>query len=213
MGSLTPGVVLLRLVVAIVSGLVIGLERERLEKAAGLRTLALVSGGSAIFVLAASEVLPGEAVRMSAGIATGVGFLGAGAILRDRGEVMGLTTAATVWIAAALGISAAYGNFVLTGVGAALTLFVLTVLAMINLGRFQQDVRTYEVVYAQETWDEITAASCLSGAGLRVSLLSVAWSREGVIAEWRALGRHADHERGLACLRDAESVSSFTVRV
>ena len=206
------GEAVVRLAVAAVAGIVVGFERERLEKAAGLRTLALVSSGSALFVIAALVVQPGEASRMAAGVATGVGFLGAGAILRDRGEVVGLTTAATVWIAAALGISAATGAYLLTAAGGALTLFVLWVLGLLDLRRLQQDARTYEVVYSGEAWDEVAAARCLADAGLRVALLSITWSARGMKAEWRAVGRRPSHDRGLACLRDSEMVESFRVR-
>lgn len=204
--------VLLRLAVAVAAGLVIGLERERREKAAGLRTLALVSTGSATFVLAALLVQPQEAIRMSAGIATGVGFLGAGAILRERGEVTGLTTAATVWIAAALGIAAAAGAYVLAVLGTALTLFVLTVLAMVDLTQMQQDARTYEVSYNDASWEELPASQCLKDAGLRVLMLSMSWSESGVVASWRVIGHRKDHARGMACLRKDASVTSFTVR-
>lgn len=133
MESLGVGEVLLRLTVAAVAGLLIGFERERRERTAGLRTLALVSSGSAILVLGAILVAPAEAVRMAAGIITGVGFLGAGAILQDRGEVIGLTTAATVWIAAGLGISAALGAFALTFSGTVLTLLILAMIGLIDL--------------------------------------------------------------------------------
>lgn len=203
---------LVRLAVAVVGGLVIGLERERREKAAGLRTLTLVSVGSATFVLASLMTEPREAVRMAAGIATGVGFLGAGAILRERGEVTGLTTAATVWIAAALGIAAAMGSYVLAVLATSLTLFVLTVLGLIDLSQVQQDARTYEVAYDAALWEEAPAAACLKDAGLRVNLLSAAWSQTEVVASWRAVGRRQDHERGMACLHASESVTSFTVR-
>lgn len=206
------GDLLLRLVVAAAAGVLVGFERERREKAAGLRTLTLVSTGSALFVLSALTFLPGEGVRMSAGIATGVGFLGAGAILRDRGEVLGLTTAATVWIAAALGIAAASGALLLTVVGTAASLLILTVLGMIDFSAMQQDARTYEVAYTGSSWSEAEASRYLAGTGLKVSLLSVSWSAEGVTAVWRAVGRRALHEALSASLVDAPGVSSFTVR-
>lgn len=212
MEAIGAGQVLVRLAVAVLAGMAVGIERERLEKAAGLRTLALVSSGSALFVLTSLMLVPAESMRLAAGVATGVGFLGAGAILRDRGEVVGLTTAATVWMAAALGIASAAGAYTLTAAGVVLTLFVLWILGLLDLGRLQQDVRTYEVAYSGEPWDEVAAARCLADAGLRVTLLRVAWSPEGMQAEWRALGKPRDHERGMACLRDSGDVASFTVR-
>jgi len=212
MEPLGAGEVLLRLGIAAAVGMAIGLERERREKAAGLRTLALVSTGSAIFVLAAMQLAPAETVRMAAGIATGIGFLGAGAILRDEGQVIGLTTAAAVWISAALGIASAGGAYVLAAIGTALTLFVLTVLPFIDLGPAQMDARTYEVKYKQPAWDEESAARCLVEAGLRPSLSSVAWSDQGVSAVWRVVGRRERHEKAMRSLREDGAVASFVVK-
>lgn len=117
----------LRILFAMALGAVIGWERETSGKSAGLRTLMIVSVSSAIFVIAAQEAaqLHGEvvdSVRALQGIAQGVGFLGAGIILQAKREVRGLTTAASVWAAAALGYCAAVGMYAL-GVAGALALF------------------------------------------------------------------------------------------
>jgi putative Mg2+ transporter-C (MgtC) family protein len=123
----------LRLLVATVAGMVIGLNRDIHNKPIGMRTLGLVSLGSAIVILSGS-VYEGlhfgqDAVsRVVQGILTGLGFLGAGAILRgkDGQEVQGLTTASTVWIAAALGVTAGLGAWFITIAGTLVTLFLLT---------------------------------------------------------------------------------------
>lgn len=211
MDHLSIADILLRLGAAAAAGLVVGLEREQHEKAAGLRTLALVSIGSALLVITAALVAPAEIVRMAAGIATGVGFLGAGAILRERGEVTGLTTAATVWTAAALGAAAAAGAFVLTAFGTALALVVLEVLRLVDLRSAQQDARVYEVTFAGAEWDEAAARRCLAEAGLRTTLMGLAWSRDEVVATWRVVGRWERHEKGIAALRDAPSVRALRV--
>ena len=103
--------VFVRLGAALVVGSIIGLDRELRGKPAGLRTVALVSLGSAVFVLTAAGAEGGPsadaASRVIQGIVTGVGFLGAGTIIRGRTEqsVKGLTTAASVWLAAGAGIA------------------------------------------------------------------------------------------------------------
>jgi hypothetical protein len=101
---------LIHIAVAAAAGMLIGLEREWREKSAGFRTLTLVSTGSAIFVLAAVAYIPAEVERIMAGIATGIGFLGAGAIIQSRGTAFGLTTAASVWMASALGVACTSGR-------------------------------------------------------------------------------------------------------
>jgi putative Mg2+ transporter-C (MgtC) family protein len=100
--------VLLRLGAAVLVGAIIGFDREIRNKPAGLRTMALVALGSAVFAMTAVHDTSTEGVsRAIQGIVTGVGFLGAGAIVRGRaGEpVEGLTTAASIWLAAAIGIA------------------------------------------------------------------------------------------------------------
>ena len=125
----------LRLILAAALGGVLGYERERQGKAAGLRTHMLVALGSALFVLAAVEAgaAPGDVTRVVQGIATGIGFVGAGAILKlaDQGhvQVRGLTTASTVWIAAAVGIAVGTGRIWLPVFSTALSLIILVVLA------------------------------------------------------------------------------------
>lgn len=121
----------LRLVVAFVVGAVVGVERERRAKAAGLRTHMLVSGGAAIFTIASLTLfgggVSGDQGRVAAQIVTGVGFLGAGAILRSGVSVSGLTTAATIWVAAGLGMLAGGGAYLLALVSVILTVVSLRI--------------------------------------------------------------------------------------
>jgi putative Mg2+ transporter-C (MgtC) family protein len=121
----------LRLVVAFVVGAIVGIERERRAKAAGLRTHMLVAGGSAIFTIASLTLFgggtTGDRGRVAAQIVTGIGFLGAGAIIRSGASVSGLTTAATIWVAAGLGMLAGGGAYALAVVSAALTVIALRI--------------------------------------------------------------------------------------
>ena len=134
---------ILRLLAAAATGGLIGLDRDMIGKPIGMRTLALVGLGSALVALSAlafgnlhehpdamARVIQGTLT----GVLTGVGFIGAGAVLRDRAAktVHGLTTAATVWMAAALGVACALGAWSLVGVAVGITLFVLFVLRWIE---------------------------------------------------------------------------------
>jgi putative Mg2+ transporter-C (MgtC) family protein len=124
--------VLIRLVAALLAGAVIGLQRERSGKAAGLRTHMLVSLGTALFVIAGAEAGMGEDAmsRVIQGLATGIGFLGAGAILKmeSKREIYGLTTAAGVWMTAAIGVAIGLGHLGTAALGA---LFAWIVLALV----------------------------------------------------------------------------------
>ena len=102
---------LLHLVVAVILGGAIGLERELQQKAAGLRTNILICTGAALFTELSLAMTAefGDPSRIAAQIVTGVGFLGAGAIIQGRGTVRGLTTAATMWLVAAIGMAVGFG--------------------------------------------------------------------------------------------------------
>ncbi|MFQ6104970.1 MAG: MgtC/SapB family protein [Candidatus Glassbacteria bacterium] len=106
----------LKLLLSLALGGLIGYEREAESKPAGLRTLALVSLGSCLFTIASIRIAGTEdgsfdPGRVASGIVTGVGFLGAGAILRSGGSVLGLTTAASIWLVAAIGMAVGMGMY------------------------------------------------------------------------------------------------------
>jgi putative Mg2+ transporter-C (MgtC) family protein len=116
-------------------GALIGIERESRNQLAGMRTHALVAAGAAIFTIAGAygfgDIHRGpnvDPMRVSAQIASGIGFIGAGAIIRDRGNVRGITTAAALWTSAAIGLAAGAGLWWLVAAGAVVTLFVLVAL-------------------------------------------------------------------------------------
>ena len=124
----------LRLALAAGLGGAIGLEREWRQKPAGLRTNMLIALGSAIFSIL-SVVLgtaTGSPDRVAAQVVTGIGFLGAGAILRSGENVHGLTTAATIWVNAGIGMAAGLGAYGIAYGGAAITLVVLLLLPLME---------------------------------------------------------------------------------
>ncbi len=131
--------IIFRLLLALAVGGVIGVDRQLSHKPAGLRTHMLVSFGSALFVLVPLQIDAGQHAndsftRAIQGIATGVGFLGGGEILRSprpgtgQEEIQGLTSAAAIWVSAALGMAAGCGLWQTALVGAVLSLFILRVL-------------------------------------------------------------------------------------
>jgi len=116
----------LRLLAAFAAGLLIGIEREWHHKAAGIRTNILVAIGSALFVLLSIKMTEtnGDVTRIIGQVVTGIGFLGAGIIFKEGTNVHGLTTAATVWCASALGCTAAAGFYTETLIGTALVMII-----------------------------------------------------------------------------------------
>jgi putative Mg2+ transporter-C (MgtC) family protein len=135
------GEVAIRLTVAILIGGLIGYDRQRLDKPAGLRTHMLVALGSASFTLLGFEVgahlspRTGEGfdpTRVLQGVIGGIGFLGAGAIIQNRGHVSGITTAASVWVAGALGAAAGVGAYVLAAFTTVLAFVILSILVKLE---------------------------------------------------------------------------------
>jgi len=138
------GLIIGRLLLAVAAGGLIGLERSFHGRAAGFRTHTLVCTASALLVLLTDHILGGqgqvhgEAVRLDPlrtvqGIMTGIGFLGAGVILKDQASIRGLTTAASIWITAAIGIAIGFGFLMPAFLAAAITLITLIIFRWIEV--------------------------------------------------------------------------------
>lgn len=118
-----------RVLIAALLGAALGIEREWRGKEAGLRTNTLIALGAALFTAVSMHLGPGDPGRVAAQVVTGVGFLGAGAILHNGTTVQGLTTAAMIWVNAAIGVAAGAGHIRLAVASTAIVL-----IAMIALG-------------------------------------------------------------------------------
>jgi putative Mg2+ transporter-C (MgtC) family protein len=118
----------LRLLLAALLCGIIGFQRERSGKQAGVRTLGLIGLGSALFaVISATAFTNADLSRIAAGVVTGIGFLGAGAILHRHGGVEGLTTAAAIWVTAGIGMAAGTGLYLLSVVVTVIAVLILLV--------------------------------------------------------------------------------------
>ena len=117
---------IVRILLAIALGGVIGFEREMKHRPAGLRTHMLVSLGAAIFTLMSISFAVDPA-RIAAAIVTGIGFLGAGSIISTRGHMHGITTAATLWIVASIGLSVGVGQYWIAIISTALVFGILQI--------------------------------------------------------------------------------------
>ena len=117
---------IIKIVLAFILGAIVGFERELSRKPAGLRTNSLVGLGSALFTILSYEAFPGaDPSRLASGIVVGVGFLGAGTIVKSQEKVRGLTTAATLWTVASIGVTVGVGYYSLAIVATALAYVAL----------------------------------------------------------------------------------------
>src|SRR5207302_4341890 len=127
--------VALKLVLAAILGGLIGMERELRDKPAGLRTNILICVGSTLFMSISTkvaEILGGDPTRISAQIISGIGFLGAGVVLHSHGFVLGLTTAATIWVVAGVGMALGSGMYLVALFATAMSLLTLYFLSFVE---------------------------------------------------------------------------------
>src|SRR3954453_10738481 len=179
----------LRIGAAAGCGALIGLERESRNQLAGIRTHALVAAGAAVFTVAGAHGFPDmvrgpnvDPMRVAAQIASGIGFIGAGAIIRDRGAVRGVTTAAALWTSAALGLAAGAGLWWVAVAGAVITLVVLVGLRPLSgrlLTPFATPLRTIDVEYQKGHGTIGPLVEAIRDAGAQIDDLHIRDSDEG----------------------------------
>lgn len=193
---------LLRLVLCVAIGGMVGLEREYHGRAAGLRTHVLVCLGCGLIMLVSThfgrmyEHLTDESAirvdpaRVAYGVVTGIGFLGAGVIMKTGYTVHGLTTAASLWCSAALGLGIGVGMYVVTAGAALLMLFALTVMRLLGgwiPGHHYKHVR----LLVASTFDLRSLKSTMKQAGARILNMRVCHNREAKSYEVRFRLRYA----------------------
>lgn len=178
--AISPEVALLRLAISAVAGGLVGLERESRRQAAGLRTHMLICVGSALLMIVSiampAMIGPPEAdpARIAAQVVSGIGFLGAGAIIKLGGTIKGLTTAASIWTVSAIGLCVGAGLYTIGGIAALVSVFILLVLEKFEK-RFIPHARlkTITVAYAKARLDSKALAAALEAAGAKVVSLDV----------------------------------------
>jgi putative Mg2+ transporter-C (MgtC) family protein len=201
----------IKLLMAILIGGLVGAEREYRDKSAGFRTIIFICVGATLFTTFSLKLGGTEdPVRIAASIVSGVGFLGAGAIMRGAGHVTGLTTASTIWVAAALGVGIGGGHYVLV---AAATLTVLVVLWIFP--KFEllidrvHETRTYELVCPidEEKYKQIEALFFESGLEVKRGRRSK--STDCMICKWLTFGKPRAHEALVEKLLNHTDVIEF----
>ncbi|MBI4010236.1 MAG: MgtC/SapB family protein [Candidatus Aenigmarchaeota archaeon] len=116
---------ILRLVISVILGAIVGFERQISNKPAGMRTHMIVSLGACLITLTAISAFKEDPARVASGIVTGIGFIGAGNIIASRGRVHGITTAATLWVVAGVGLAIGAGSYVLAIASSILVFLIL----------------------------------------------------------------------------------------
>jgi putative Mg2+ transporter-C (MgtC) family protein len=201
-----------RLLLAVGLGALIGAEREVSDKPAGLRTNILICLGAALFTLVSVQLggPRGDPARIAAQIVSGIGFLGAGAIMRAQGRVLGMTTAASIWMVAAVGMAAGAGRWQLACGGALLALLVLRLFDGFEHLLDRTGVsRTYRIRVANAAHlAEIRAI--LRASGMRVLHEKRLRELEGPLGIWLIIGRRPQQDALVDQLLTDPRVIEFT---
>ncbi|HHH3376135.1 TPA: MgtC family protein [Morganella morganii] len=204
---------LLNLLAALALGALIGAERQWRQRMAGLRTNALVAVGAAVFILSSVTTSPDSPGRIAAQVVSGIGFLGAGVIMREGMNIRGLNTAATLWCSAGIGVLCGLGEF-----GPAVTAALVILCANILLREAAQRINARPVIHATDLVqdykiravchekDEILVRTvilqALNGSHVRLHSLSSADTSDGkleVYAEVRATPAEQKEIEGIVC--------------
>lgn len=202
----------LKLSLAVLVGGIVGAEREYRDKAAGFRTILLITLGATLFTILSQELAgnSNDPGRVAAGIVAGVGFLGGGVIFKHNGNVSGITTAATVWVAAALGMGIGAGEYLASLATFGVMMVVLVVLpkAEIMIDR-QSEHMVYRIVTtaSHQKVDELRDG--IVGLGLRVRSFREAKDRERLITHFDVAGTQAAHRSLMKALYEDPDVLEF----
>ena len=187
-----------KLLLALLAGGLIGAEREFHDKTAGFRTITFICVGATLFTILSLEI-GGEAndpVRIAASIVTGIGFIGAGAILRREGHVTGVTTASTIWVVAALGMAIGGGYYFIAGIATVIIITGLWVFPLIDRYIHKtRETRTYHVVFPTSENKFQQLEDLFQHCGLQVEYCSKWIQREEMVCTWRVHGRSINHMR------------------
>ncbi|MBC7628192.1 MAG: MgtC/SapB family protein [Ferruginibacter sp.] len=199
-----------KIIVAMVIGLIIGVEREYRSKPAGLRTLMLVSVGSCIFTMLSVKIGINNPDRLAANIITGIGFLGAGAIFKDDNRVSGLTTATTIWVCAALGMSVGSGYIFLAFAGAAAVLCVLSLLVFAeHYIDTRSGTRGYRIVcvFTHNTLEYYE--KIFNDVHLEVSRGTQTVEAQNITGHWKLTGSKASHDKLITILLNDPAIKEL----
>jgi putative Mg2+ transporter-C (MgtC) family protein len=201
---------LIKIGLSLLLGSLLGLEREYRNKPAGFRTMALICVGSTLFTMLSLRMgLEGNGDRVAANIVTGIGFIGAGVIFKNNSNVLGLTTAATIWIAAGIGMAVGSGAYTLAIL---ILLVVLMVLFFFEYLRGLLDDfharRVYFITYEGHILDDEIEAE-MKKVKLKFKKLKEKRNKQETLNEYEVIGKHKNLNKFNEYLLQSKEVLSF----
>lgn len=200
--------VIIKVLLAIVLGGVIGGEREARDKNAGFRTIILICLGATLFTMLSTYLAQGnDPARIAANIVSGIGFLGAGAILHSGNRITGLTTASTIWLAAAMGMAVGFGEYIVAIIGTLAALVVLWVFPFFeDLIDLIRHTRTYHMTCQADlqSWQQVFTA--ITQHGLKINSSKQTKSGGQIVVTCQVSGTPKAHQALIEALLVDENV-------
>lgn len=199
----------LLIMLSVLIGLLIGIEREFRNKSAGLRTFILVSFGSCLFTILSLKIGLANPDRLAANIITGIGFLGAGVIFKEDNKVSGITTATTIWAAASLGMCVGAGYIFLAFIGVGLVLAILALLTYLQtyIDNYHK-IKDYELQTSSEADFEHTE-QLIRRMGFKAVIVSQRYNKESLNTIWRLTGNVTKHREFVETVRRDRQVVAY----
>lgn len=203
--------VLVRFLLATLWGGIVGAEREYRSKSAGFRTMIMISIGACFFTIMSTFIgATGNPDRIASNIVTGIGFLGAGVIFRGDNRVNGITTAATIWAVAAVGMGIGGGRYFASACASILILVVLALLPYVE--RFIDQINLTRTYTIQCTFDALAKQNfenMLSASRLRYKLASQVKEGNKLFTTWEVRGHSKNHVTFITALEQDKSIERF----
>lgn len=202
--------IVVKLLLAFALGGIIGIDREYMNKSAGLRTLILISLGSCLFTILSTVITEGSPDRIASNIVTGIGFLGAGVIFKEDNRVKGLTTAASIWVTAAIGMGVGGGFYWTAVIAAGIALLALNVLTYLEkwIDKINQ-TREYRIVshYSYDTLHRYE--DLFRKHHLRFNRNKQSRVNDNIIGLWVVKGRDRNHNLFIEEILKDDTVKEF----
>ncbi len=202
--------IIVKLLLALAVGGILGMERELRSKSAGFRTLILICLGATLFTIFSQLIGTDSPSRIASNIVVGIGFVGAGIIFKSGNRVNGVTTASSVWITAALGMGIGAGYYMVAIAGCILTVLVLVVFLYLEhyIDKVNQ-VRNYKITYPYEENKQHKYEEILKAHGLKIKNRQQHKKNNIVEGFWLVQGRQSRHHKFIDTILHDDTVSEF----
>ncbi len=200
-----------KLLLAMALGGIIGIERELRSKSAGFRTLILICLGATMFTIYSQFLGKGNnADRIASNVVVGIGFIGAGVIFKGDRGVNGITTAASIWLTAAVGVGVGCGYYFVAVLGCVLVLTTLFLFSILDgyLDRLNQ-IREYNIEYAYEANNQHKYEKLFSKYGLSVKARSQKKQGNMIRGSWIVMGKESRHHHFIEVILKDKDVAEF----